>query len=57
MRALGFDLKKAEVLKIIRDQDKHGTGKMEFDEFLRLSRPSKFGMAFSLVSLAVRFFK
>ena len=37
MRALGFDLKKAEVLKIIRDQDKHGSGKMEFDEFIKLS--------------------
>lgn len=38
MRALGFDLKKAEVLKIIRDQDKHGSGKMDFDEFLKLSK-------------------
>jgi centrin-3 len=38
MRALGFDLKKAEVLKIMRDQDKHGNQKMEFDEFMRLSK-------------------
>lgn len=37
MRALGFDLKKAEVLKIMRDQDKHGSQKMEYDEFVRVS--------------------
>ncbi|KAI9144948.1 hypothetical protein BKA69DRAFT_1025103 [Paraphysoderma sedebokerense] len=33
MRALGFDVKKAEVLKIIRDYDKNGQGLIEFDDF------------------------
>lgn len=37
MRALGFDLKKAEVLKIMRDVDKHGTQRMGFDDFVRIS--------------------
>lgn len=37
MRALGFDLKKAEVLKIMRDVDKHGTQRMAFDDFVRIS--------------------
>ena len=37
MRALGFDLKKAEVLKILRDHDKTGHGLMEFDDFAKIS--------------------
>lgn len=36
MRALGFDLKKAEVLKILRDHDK-GHGLMDFDDFSKIS--------------------
>ncbi|UZJ53054.1 hypothetical protein CBS101457_002374 [Exobasidium rhododendri] len=36
MRALGFDLKKAEVLKILRDHDHKGEGVMEWDDFLRV---------------------
>lgn len=39
MRALGFDLKKAEVLKILRDHDK-GHGVMDFDDFSKIS-PSR----------------
>jgi len=37
MRALGFDLKKAEVLKILRDHDKAGHGLMEFEDFAKIS--------------------
>ena len=37
MRALGFDLKKAEVLKILRDHDKTGHGLMEFEDFAKIS--------------------
>ncbi len=37
MRALGFDLKKAEVLKILRDHDKTGHGLMDFDDFAKIS--------------------
>ena len=33
MRALGFDVKKADVLKILRDYDREGTGKISFDDF------------------------
>lgn len=36
MRALGFDLKKAEVLKILRENDKDGRGLIEFDSFSKL---------------------
>ncbi|KAF8531252.1 hypothetical protein JB92DRAFT_2852663 [Gautieria morchelliformis] len=36
MRALGFDLKKAEVLKILRDHDKTGHGLMDFEEFAKV---------------------
>jgi len=38
MRALGFDLKKAEVLKLLRDYDKRGEGVMLYDDFLKISR-------------------
>ncbi|KAI8928691.1 hypothetical protein BC831DRAFT_447000 [Entophlyctis helioformis] len=33
MRALGFDVKKPEVLKILRDYDKDGQGLIDFDDF------------------------
>ncbi|KAH9854344.1 Ca2+-binding EF-hand protein [Lenzites betulinus] len=36
MRALGFDLKKPEVLKILRDHDKTGHGLMEFEDFAKI---------------------
>ena len=37
MRALGFDMKKAEVLKILRDHDKTGHGLTDFEEFAKIS--------------------
>ncbi|KAJ3902990.1 Ca2+-binding EF-hand superfamily protein [Lentinula edodes] len=36
MRALGFDMKKAEVLKILRDNDKTGHGFMDFEDFAKI---------------------
>ncbi|CAO1628728.1 unnamed protein product [Parajaminaea phylloscopi] len=36
MRALGFDLKKAEVLKLLRDHDRRGEGLMEWEDFSRI---------------------
>ncbi|KAG6840901.1 Calcium-binding component of the spindle pole body (SPB) half-bridge [Blastosporella zonata] len=33
MRALGFDLKKAEVLKLLRDHDKSNSQTMDFESF------------------------
>ncbi|KLO20171.1 EF-hand [Schizopora paradoxa] len=36
MRALGFDYKKAEVLKILRDHDTSGRGLIEFDDFAKI---------------------
>ncbi|MGH0185696.1 UNVERIFIED_CONTAM: hypothetical protein FKN15_018713 [Acipenser sinensis] len=33
MRALGFDVKKADVLKILKDYDREGSGKIAFDDF------------------------
>jgi centrin-3 len=37
MRALGFDVKKPEVLKILRDHDKSGRGLLEFHDFNSIS--------------------
>ncbi|KAF9055804.1 EF-hand protein [Panaeolus papilionaceus] len=36
MRALGFDLKKAEVLKLLRDHDKDNSGLMDFQDFAKI---------------------
>ena len=33
MRALGFEVKKADVLKILKDYDTDGSGKIKFDDF------------------------
>jgi hypothetical protein len=38
MRALGFELKKPEILKILRDHDKQGQGLIEFNEFDKVSK-------------------
>jgi centrin-3 len=37
MRALGFDLKKAEVLKVLRDHDRKGDGLIGWEAFERES--------------------
>uniref|UniRef100_A0A8C3X777 Centrin 3 n=1 Tax=Catagonus wagneri TaxID=51154 RepID=A0A8C3X777_9CETA len=33
MRALGFDVKKADILKILKDYDREATGKITFEDF------------------------
>ena len=38
MRALGFEVKKAEVLKVLRDYDRDGSGKMQYDDFVTVSK-------------------
>lgn len=38
LRALGFDLKKAEVLKILREHDRQGSGQMQFDDFSKVGK-------------------
>lgn len=40
MRALGFDAKKPEVLKILRDFDKTNQGLIQFDDFQKVSKLS-----------------
>ena len=37
MRALGFEVKKEEVLKIMKDVDREGTGQISFSDFLEIS--------------------
>lgn len=36
MRALGFELKKAEVLKLIRDHNRQGDDLMDYDDFVKI---------------------
>lgn len=33
MRALGFEVKKVDVLKILKDYDREGNGKITFEDF------------------------
>ena len=44
IRALGFDIKKEEVRRIMAEVDREGTGTIEFPEFLSIS-PSAFSPA------------
>ncbi len=37
MRALGFEVHKAEVLKLLKDYDRKGNGKMNYQDFFTLS--------------------
>ena len=37
MRALGFDVKKPDVLKILKDYDREATGKITFEDFQEVS--------------------
>ena len=37
VRALGFDINKAEVLKILKDHNKSGRGLMEFKDCAKIS--------------------
>ena len=36
MRALGFPVKKAEVLRIMKEVDKDGSGEIEYPEFIEI---------------------
>ncbi|KAL4400852.1 Calcium-binding component of the spindle pole body (SPB) half-bridge [Malassezia pachydermatis] len=49
MRALGFDLKKSEVLDILRDNDSTGAGLMEWPAFNRISTCEMLLLAFNKV--------
>jgi centrin-3 len=41
LRALGFDMKKAEVVKMMRDNDRQGDGLMDWDAFQNISESLK----------------
>ena len=38
MRALGFEVKKADVLKVMKEYDKEATGKISYDDFYEVSK-------------------
>ena len=41
LRALGFELKKAEVLKLLRDYDRNGSGLMLYDDFAKVGKQTR----------------
>lgn len=38
MRALGFEVKKVDVLKILKDYDREGNGKITFEDFKEVGK-------------------
>ena len=38
MRALGFDVKKAEVMQLMREYDRDERGRLEFSDFIEISK-------------------
>lgn len=38
MRALGFEVKKVDVLKILKDYDREGNGKITFADFSKVGK-------------------
>lgn len=50
MRALGFDVKKADVLKIMKDYDREALGKITFDDFNEVSKYKKLKILMSFVA-------
>ncbi|PHJ18760.1 centrin, partial [Cystoisospora suis] len=38
MRALGFEVKKAQVVDLMREYDKQSTGYIQYDDFLEISK-------------------
>ena len=38
MRALGFDVKKAEVLKLMQEFDRNDTGQITYQDFVEISK-------------------
>ena len=36
MRALGFDVKKMEVLNLMKEYDREGSGQIEYHDFLEI---------------------
>ena len=39
MRAMGFEMKKADVEKMLKDYDRDGSGKINFEDFSVVSKP------------------
>jgi centrin-3 len=38
MRALGFDVKKADIVKMVHDVDPNNSGSVDYPQFLEISR-------------------
>ncbi len=38
MRALGFDVKKPDVIKLVHDVDPNNSGSIDYDQFLEISK-------------------
>lgn len=46
MRALGFEVKKVDVLKILKDYDREGKGKITFEDFSEVGKLTKMSSIF-----------
>lgn len=50
MRALGFDVKKAEVLKTLREYDPNGRGLIDFEDFNKVSKYRRIIILYIIIS-------
>lgn len=44
MRALGFDVKKPDIIKLVHDVDPNNSGAVDYDQFLEISKYFTFGL-------------
>ena len=56
MRALGFEVKKADVLKLMRDYDREETGKIAFDDFNEASKYIPASLINSFITLSFNWY-
>ena len=42
MRALGFDVKKPDIVKMVHDIDPNNTGTVDYQQFLEISKSARF---------------
>lgn len=55
MKALGFEMKKVDIMTILKDFDREGTGKITYENFKEVGRSLKFHLALKYFMLSFPF--
>lgn len=56
MRALGFDVKKADIVKMVHDVDPNNSGSVDYPQFLEISMSISLHFLFGLISFSLVLF-